>query len=132
MLNLSVPKIVLFALDFDEDLIDEESIPVSLVSPSKSLGVFGPKLDAPQPNRFVADRDSAFGHEIFDVTSTQIEAVVEPHCVLDDLSRETVTSVHRCGLVHSTIVIQTRLTCQYLRYGWFGEIEQSLIRFHLL
>ena len=96
---------MLFALDLNEDLIDEESIPVALVPPSKSLGVFGPKLDTPQPDRFVADRDSAIGHEIFGVTTAQIEAVIEPDCVLDDLSRETVTFVHRCGLVHSTIVV---------------------------
>ena len=71
-----------------------ESIPVSLVPSSKPLGVFGPKLDAPQSDRFVADRDSAFGHEIFNVTSTQIEAVIELDRVLNDLRRETVTFVH--------------------------------------
>ena len=39
--------------------------------------------------------------------------MIEPDCVLDDLRREAVTFVHRCGLVHSTIVVQTCLTCQY-------------------
>jgi len=63
---------MLFALNLNENFIDKESIPIALVPPSESLGVFGPKLDAPQSNRLVADRDSAFGHEIFDITSTQI------------------------------------------------------------
>jgi hypothetical protein len=94
------------------------------MSPSKSLGVFWPKLDAPQSDRFVVDRDCALGHEIFDVTSTQIEAVIKPDRVLNDLRRETVSFVHRCRLVHSTIVIQTCSTCQYQKKQWneFGRI----------
>jgi len=107
------PKNVLFALDFYEDLIDKEAVPVSLVPPSKSPGVFGPKLDTPQSGRFVADHDSALGHEIFDVTNTQIEAVIEPDSVLNDLGRKRMTLIRRCGLIHSAIVVQIRLTCQY-------------------
>ena len=105
---------MLLSLNLNEDLIDEESIPVSLVPPSKSFGVFGSKLDAPQSNRFAADRDSAFGHKIFDITNTQIEAVIKPDCVLNDLRRETVAFIYRCRLIHSAIVVQTHLTCQYL------------------
>ena len=49
--------------------------------------------------------ETSLGHEIFDVTTAQIEAVIEPDCVLDGLRREAVTIVHRCGFVHSTIVV---------------------------
>jgi hypothetical protein len=86
---------MLFALNLNEDFIDKESIPIALVPPSKSPGVFGPKLDTPQPDRFVADRNSAFGHEILDITSTQIEAVIEPDNVLNDLGWKAVTLVYR-------------------------------------
>jgi hypothetical protein len=96
---------VLFSLDLNEDLIDEKSVPVSLVPSSKPLGVSGSKLDAPQSDRFVTDHDSSFGHEIFDVTGTQIEAVIEPDCVLNDLRRETVALVHRSGHIHAAIVV---------------------------
>jgi hypothetical protein len=91
-------KIELFVLDLNEDLIDEKSISVSLVPSSKPLGVSGSKLDVPQSNRFVTDHDSSFGHEIFDVTGIQIEAVIEPDCVLNDLRRETVTFIFDVGL----------------------------------
>jgi hypothetical protein len=51
--------------------------------------------------------DSARGQGIFDVASTQIEAMIEPDCVLNNLRREAVTFVNRCELIHSTIVVQT-------------------------
>ena len=108
---------MLFALDPNEDLIDEESVSVSLVPPSKSLGVFGPKLDPPQSDRLVADRDPTLGHEIREIVAAQIEAMIEPDCVLDYLRQEAVTFVNRCELVHSTIVVQTHLTCQYPNKG---------------
>jgi hypothetical protein len=63
------------------------------------------KLDAPQSDRFVADLDSAFDHEIFDVTGIQIEAAIEPDCVLNDLRKETVALVHRSGHIHAAIVV---------------------------
>lgn len=88
------PEIVLLALDLHEDLIDEEGVTESLVPAPKFPGVLWPKLDAPQSDRYVADRDSALRHEIFDVTSTQIEAVIEPNRVLNNLRRETVPFVH--------------------------------------
>ena len=108
---------MLFSLDLNQDLIDEESISVTLVLQSKSLGVFGSKLDTPQPDRFAADRDFALDQEIFDVTIIQVEAMIESDCVLNDLGREAVTFVNRCELVHSTIVVQANLTCQYPNKG---------------
>jgi hypothetical protein len=40
--------------------------------------------------------------------------MVEPHGVLNDLRRESMTFVQRCGSLHPSIVIQPPLTCQYL------------------
>lgn len=104
-------------MDLNQDFIDEEIISVALVLQSKSFGVFGLKLDIPQPDRLLADRDFALGQEIFDVTIIQIEAMIEPDCVLNDLRWEAVTFVNRCELVDSTIVVQTNLTCQYPNKG---------------
>jgi hypothetical protein len=52
--------------------------------------------------------------------------VIKPDRVLNDLRRETVTFVHRCRLVHSTIVIQTCLTCQYPTQFDLGDESRYL------
>jgi len=59
-----------------------------------SPGELGTKLDTPQSNRLVADRDTTLGHEILDITATQIEAMIEPDSVLDDLGRKSMALVH--------------------------------------
>jgi hypothetical protein len=46
--------------------------------------------------------------------------MVEPHGVLNDLRRESVTFVQRRGSLHPAIVIQPPLTCQYLSRGSHG------------
>ena len=69
---------MLYALNFHENLIEEEGITVTLMPAAKSPGLLRAELDTPQSNGLVADRDSALGHEIFDITSTQIKAVIEP------------------------------------------------------
>jgi hypothetical protein len=51
------------------------------------------ELLTPFPNRFVADRDPAFGHHFFDVTKTQAESKVQPHGVADDLSGKAMAFV---------------------------------------
>ena len=40
--------------------------------------------------------------------------MVEPHGVLNDLGRESVTFVQRGGSTHAEILVQPLLTCQYL------------------
>jgi hypothetical protein len=69
---------VLYALNFHENLIEEEGITVTLMPAAKSLGALRAEFDTPQSNGLVTHRDSALGHEIFDITSTQINAVIEP------------------------------------------------------
>jgi len=100
------PKIVLYALNLHEDLIEEEGITVTLVSAAKSLGVLRNEFDIPQSNELVADRDSALGHEIFDITSTQMKAVIEPDNVLDDFSRKPVTLVHGGTIIHPSLSLR--------------------------
>ena len=55
----------------------------------------GAEFDTPQANGLAADRDSTFGHKIFDITSTQIRSVIKPDNVLDDFRRKPVTLVDR-------------------------------------
>jgi len=91
---------MLLAVDFHEDFIDEEGITVTSVFPFQALYIFGTELDAPQPDGFVADDDSSLGQEVLDVSVTEIEAIVEPDSVGNDIWWESVAFV----CVHSPIL----------------------------
>ena len=41
----------------------------------------------------VPDRGAAFRQQILDVTQTEGESEVEPHCLVNDLGRETISAV---------------------------------------
>jgi hypothetical protein len=74
---------VLYALNFHENLIEEEGITVTLMPAAKSLGVLRAELDTSQSNGFVADRDSALGHEILDISGGEGGmGVTRPHLPL--------------------------------------------------
>jgi hypothetical protein len=45
-------------------------------------------LQAPLPNRFVGQHDSSYGHDLFDVTVAEREAVGEPDTIDDDFRRK--------------------------------------------
>ena len=76
-----------------EDFIDVEGIAVSSVLPFQPSGIHGSKLDAPESDRFPSDDDPAFSQEIFDIAVTEIESVVEPDGVADDVGWESVAFV---------------------------------------
>jgi hypothetical protein len=63
----------------------------------QTAGISGAEFDTPEPDSFVADCDTALGKEIFDIAVTEVEAIVEPDSVGDDIRRESMTfvSIHR-------------------------------------
>jgi hypothetical protein len=67
---------MLLAVDFDEDLVDVEGITVS------------------------RDSDTPFGKQIFNVPMTEIEPIVEPDGVGDDIWGESVA----CICIHPPIL----------------------------
>jgi hypothetical protein len=74
------------------------------------FGVQSTELDTPEANAFPADSDASFGEKVFDISVAQIEAIVEPDSVADDIWRESVTFVG----VHPPILADiSNLTCQY-------------------
>jgi hypothetical protein len=81
------------AIDLYEDFIDVEGVAVSTMSSFQSPGIFGTKLDTPQTDGFIADGDTPLGKEIFDIAMAEIESIVQPDCVADDIGRESVTLV---------------------------------------
>lgn len=68
--------------------------------PLQSSSVETAKLDAPETDRFSTDDNAAFSQEIFYVSMTQIESVVEPDCVANDVSPESMALVG----IHSPIL----------------------------
>jgi hypothetical protein len=56
------------AIDLHKDLIDVECIAVTTMSPFESKSVSSTKLNTPESDGFVADRDSSFCEQIFNIT----------------------------------------------------------------
>ena len=84
---------MLFAVDFHKDFVNEERITVTAMPPLQSFRVESTEFDAPQSDGFVADSYTAFSQKVFDITVAEIESVIEPDGVGDDIGWESVTLV---------------------------------------
>ena len=78
-------KIMLLTINLHEDFIDVEGVTVSSVFAFPSAGIETAKLDTPQTDRFTADGDTSLGQQIFNIAVTQVESVVEPDGVADNI-----------------------------------------------
>ena len=87
----SPPQIVLLAVDLYKYLIDIERIAIALMPPFQAAAINGSEFYAPQPNCFAADRDASFSEKVFYIPVAQIEAIVQPDRVGNDLRWESVT-----------------------------------------
>ena len=82
---------MLLAVYLYEDLIDVERVAKASVFSFQSTGVYSAEFYTPETNRFSADSDTSFGKKIFDVSVAEIETIVEPDGVGNDLRWESVT-----------------------------------------
>ncbi len=89
----SPPYIVDLTLDCDKHLIQMPLVSRMGTSVTQCFGIPLTKFQAPLPNRFVGQHDALLGHELFDVTVAEREAVVEPDTVADDFRREAIAFV---------------------------------------
>jgi hypothetical protein len=80
-----------------EYLIDEDSVTEATMAALQPPSVQGTELHAPESNTLVADRDTALSQDILDVAVAQVESIVKPDGVGDDLWRESVTLVGAHG-----------------------------------
>ena len=76
-----------------EDFIDIEGVAVASVFSLQSAGINSSKLDAPEPDRFAADIDASFSKKIFNVSVAEVESIIEPDGVGDDIGWESVTLI---------------------------------------
>jgi len=104
---------VLLAPDLHKDFINEEGVAEAPVLTLQSPSVLGTEFDAPEPNRLIADDNAALGQQIFYIPMSEIESMVEPHGVSNDVRGEPVAFIQRCGSSHCEIVVQPLLSCQY-------------------
>jgi len=73
--------------DLHEHLIDVEGVAITIAFLLQTSRIVWPKFVAPQADRFMAYGDASLSHQIFDVSVTQAESVVEPDRVADDIWR---------------------------------------------
>ena len=94
------PKILLLAVDSDEEFVQIPGITEASLFSLKTSGIVGSEFPAPPPDGFVGNHDSAFGQKIFNITEAQTEARIDPYGVANDFRRETVSVVTGSGGVH--------------------------------
>jgi hypothetical protein len=71
-----------------------------MVPAAQPTRVLRPDLVAPEANRFVGDGDSSPRQQVLDFPMAQVEPMVEPDGILDDLRRESVPFVSGSRLFH--------------------------------
>jgi hypothetical protein len=84
-----------------------------MVPAPQSMRVLGPELVAPAADRLTDDRDPSPSQEVLNVPVAQVEEVVEPDRVLDDLRGESVAFVSSDRAFHLRMVARRRLTWHY-------------------
>ena len=53
------------------------------------MGINGAEFYAPEANCYATDGDTSPRQQIFDISVAQIEAIVQPDCLTDDIRRES-------------------------------------------
>lgn len=107
------PQIPQPALNADKQLVEVPGISLPAAPASQLPGVLQPKGLAPLTNRLVCHGDPTLGEQVLDVAKAEVEPVVQPHGVTDDLRREAVSSVAR----HPGTVPDWRSTCTAARHS---------------
>src|ERR1700756_4071950 len=83
------PQVVLRAVDPDEHFVAVPFLTGPWAASAQPAGVGLPELGAPASDRLVTHRDTAYEHQLLDLTEAEREPKVQPHAVVDDLDRGT-------------------------------------------
>jgi hypothetical protein len=87
------PKVVLLAIDLDEDFVDLESVSIAVMLSLQSPRVQYTELDTPQTDRFSTDSDTSRCQQILDISVAELKPVVHPDCIGNDIWREAVSFI---------------------------------------
>ena len=88
---------MLLAIYLYEYFINVEGISVAPMFAFQLACINGSELNAPESYRFSTDCDASLSQEIFDITVAEIESIIEPDGVGNDIWGEPVTfiGIHR-------------------------------------
>ena len=84
---------MLLAINLHKDIIDVEGIAIDSVFSPQSTRANSPEFDKPKADSLASDSETTFCKEILDVAVTEIETIVEPDGVTDDVRWEAVAFV---------------------------------------
>ena len=84
---------MLLAIDLHKYFVDVEGIAVATMLTLQAAGINNSEFDTTKPDRFSADSDASLSKEIFDITVAEIEAIVEPDGIADDIGGEPVSFI---------------------------------------
>ena len=87
------PQIEALTSDGDEEPIDMPGVAESALFPTQSAGVGRSEFLTPVSDRFIGDKDSSLGEQVFYVSKAQGEPMVQPNGVTDDFRRKAVASI---------------------------------------
>lgn|GEM_PF-2553421 len=77
------PEVVLFATNLHEYFVQVVGVTKTLMLSLQAMRKFWTEFVHPKSYRFVTDINVSFSQQIFDISNTEIEAVVEPNRILD-------------------------------------------------
>ena len=80
-----------------EDFIDIKGVAIVAMLSFQATGINGTEFDAPEANCFAGDSDASFGEKIFDIPMAEVESVVQPDGVGNDIRRESVAFINSHG-----------------------------------
>ena len=96
MLVDRAPQLPQPAVDPDEHLLEVPLVAGARAPPAQLVGVGLPELGAPPPAfRLLTHRDTAYEHQLLDLTQAEREPKVQPHAVVDDRDRGRVARGNR-------------------------------------
>ena len=76
-----------------EDLVNVKGVPVSAMPTFQMACIHRTEFNAPESDRFPGDDDALFGQEVFDVAMAQVESIVEPDVIGNDIRRESMSLI---------------------------------------
>ena len=86
-------QIAQIASDPDKDLVDVEPVSEPRVLAPQAPSKLRSELDAPEADRFVADRNPPFRQQAFYISMAQRKSMIQPDGMADDVGWETVALV---------------------------------------
>jgi hypothetical protein len=101
VLIYSAPKIVLLAIYLYEYFINVKGVAVASMLSFQSTSIDGTELNAPKADRFATDSDASLSHQVLKIAVAEIESVIEPDSIRNDIWRESMALVSIHGPILS-------------------------------